>query len=53
MSRAGPRGSVAGMKFEKSPPWLVELFGDALAGTAGERSQMFGYPCRWLSRAAT
>ncbi len=37
------------MKFEKSPPWLVELFGDALAGTPGERRQMFGYPCGFLN----
>jgi len=37
------------MKFEKSPPWLVELFGDALAATPGERRQMFGYPCGFLN----
>jgi TfoX-like protein len=36
------------MKFEKSPPWLVELFDEALAGTPGERRQMFGYPCGFL-----
>lgn len=38
-----------GVKFEKSPPWLVELFGDALAATPGERRQMFGYPCGFLN----
>jgi len=37
------------MKFEKSPPWLLELFGEALAGTPGERRQMFGYPCGFLN----
>ena len=33
------------MKFEKSPPWLVQLFDEALSGTPAERRQMFGYPC--------
>lgn len=36
------------MKFEKSPPWLVELFEEALAGMPGERRQMFGYPCGFM-----
>ena len=40
---------MASVKFEKSPPWLVELFGEALAGTPGERRQMFGYPCGFLN----
>jgi TfoX N-terminal domain len=47
--RPGVHASVAGMKFEKSPPWLVELFDEALAGTPGERRQMFGYPCGFLN----
>ena len=45
----GAHASVAGVKFEKSPPWLVELFGEALASTPGERRQMFGYPCGFLN----
>jgi TfoX/Sxy family transcriptional regulator of competence genes len=33
------------MRFEKSPPWLIELFDGHLTNTRGERRQMFGYPC--------
>jgi TfoX/Sxy family transcriptional regulator of competence genes len=33
------------MRFEKSPPWLIQLFDAHLANTRGERRQMFGYPC--------
>jgi TfoX/Sxy family transcriptional regulator of competence genes len=33
------------MRFEKSPPWLIQLFDARLANTRGERRQMFGYPC--------
>jgi TfoX N-terminal domain len=40
--------TVAAMKFEKSPPWLVQLFDEALSGTPGERRQMFGCPCGFL-----
>lgn len=36
------------MKFEKSPPWLVQLFDQALSGTPGERRQMFGCPVAFL-----
>ena len=36
------------MKFEKSPPWLGQLFDEALSGTPGERRQMFGCPCGFL-----
>jgi TfoX N-terminal domain len=31
-------------KFAKPPPWLVEVFDEALAGTSAERRQMFGCP---------
>jgi TfoX/Sxy family transcriptional regulator of competence genes len=33
------------MKFDKSPMWLVELFGALIAEVGGEPRQMFGYPC--------
>lgn len=33
------------MKFSKSPPWLVALFGALQPEVGGERRQMFGYPC--------
>ena len=49
MSRTAVHATVADVKFEKSPPWLVELFAEALAGTPGERRQMFGYPCGFLN----
>jgi TfoX/Sxy family transcriptional regulator of competence genes len=35
-------------KFAKPPPWLVTLFDELIAGTAGERRQMFGSPCGFL-----
>jgi TfoX/Sxy family transcriptional regulator of competence genes len=40
---------TGGVKFEKSPGWLVELFGALIAEVGGERRQMFGYPCGFES----
>ena len=41
-------GNVGGfngpMKFEKSPPWLVELFAAQMEGVPAEHRKMFGYP---------
>lgn len=36
------------MAFEKSPPWLIELFAELLASTPGEWRQMFGCPVGFL-----
>ena len=36
------------MKFDKSPPWLIELFTQATAALPGEARKMFGYHSRFL-----
>lgn len=33
------------MAFQKSPPWLKELFADLIADFPVEPRQMFGFPC--------
>jgi TfoX/Sxy family transcriptional regulator of competence genes len=40
----GLRKYSAGMRFDKSPDWLISLFDSAVEGLPLQRRKMFGYP---------
>jgi TfoX/Sxy family transcriptional regulator of competence genes len=44
LPQGGSRVSWAAMKFDKAPPYVVEVFEAALATTPGVKRLMFGYP---------